>query len=1020
MIKFLIHRPIAVIMTYLGIIALGLVAAKHLPVTLVPDVDIPRISVRIHAPGYSARQIEAVMLQRLRMHLMQVNNLHELRSEARDGSGLISLELDHGTNVDLAYIEINEQVDKALPGLPRDLLRPAVIKASATDIPIFFLDITLKDTPVGGARSTGAVSDQEFLELSNFVDEVIRRRLEQLPQVAMADLSGRSYSEIVVTPRMEMLRAMGMPISVVEDAIVQGNLTLGNIILRDKQFQYHVRVGRQLLGAADIGRLFVHHQGRVWQLSDLATIETRLSEPQGMVYSQHNRSISLAIIQQSGARMQDLQRELHSLVQHFQQDYPHLQFTITRDQTRLLDITMASLTQTLVIGAILAFLVMFLFLRDNRAPWLIMLTVPTALVISLLFFHLVGISINIISISGLILAVGMMIDNSIIVIDNISRLRKKENSLEQACVKGANEVFTPLLSSVLTTCSVFVPLIFISGLAGALFFDQALAVSIGLMASLAVAFTLIPVLYFAIHKAKPVVGESLLMKFNPINYQKLYSKGFRFVMRNQIAVWIIFGLFLSMLVVSTVVIDRERLPNLERQAVLVWVDWNENIHIDENRRRVNKLLHSLGDEVIQHAAQVGQQQFLLENLRKTNPQQSLVYILTRSERDLYIVEDQIRNFFSINYPNALVDMREDGNVFDQVFGDRQPPLEVRLRPIKQPGPHLLPHLQATLDTLRRALPHLDIQPLPLRPNILFTANTELLTLHQVEIASLTSSLRRTFGENIVLSLPTGGASLPVKVGGGITGIAQMSLAGTVTNTVGVEIPLNLLIQRSMTKDLPTVMAGPQGEYFPVQLDIQQNQLESTTQTIRNSLRENGFFEADLTGGIFAQQELLSELLFIGAVALMLLFFILAAQFESIKMPFIVLIEVPLAISGALLMLMLFGATINLMSMIGMVVTAGIVINDSILKIATINRLRTEGMSLIRALVTAGHYRLKPILMTSITTIFALLPVLFIGGIGTDLQKPLALAVIGGLGLGTLVSLYFIPLFYFYLYRGRKV
>lgn len=1018
MIKFLIQRPIAVIMTYLGIIALGLVAARHLPVALVPDVDIPRITVRLDAPGYPARQIESVMLQRLRIHLMQVNNLNELRSEARDGSGLISLELEHGTNVDLAYIEVNEQVDKALPGLPRDVLRPAVIKASATDIPVFFLDITLKSGTIDGTEATAQISDREFLELSDFVGEVIRRRLEQLPQVAMADLSGRSFSEIVVTPHMEMLRAMGMPVSVVEEAIVQGNITLGNIFLRDKQFQYHVRVGRQLLGAADIGRLFVHHQGRVWQLSDLAAIETRLSEPQGMVYSHHNRSISLAIIQQAGARMQDLRRELHSLVQHFQNDYPHLQFTITRDQTRLLDITMASLTQTLVIGAMLAFLVMFLFLRDNRAPWLIMLTVPTALVISLLFFHLAGISINIISISGLILAVGMMIDNSIIVIDNISRLRKKEKCLEQACVKGANEVFTPLLSSVLTTCSVFVPLIFISGLAGALFFDQALAVSIGLLASLAVAFTLIPVLYFAFYKAKPAKGESFLVKFNPIDYQKLYTRGFRLVMRNQVAVWIIFGLFLVFLVVFAAVIERERLPRLERQAVLVWVDWNENIHVDENRRRVNKLLHTLGEEVIQHAAQIGQQQFLLESLRKTNPQQSLVYLLTLSERDLNMVESQVRDFFIKNYPNALVELREDGNVFDQIFGDRQPPLEVKLRPVKTPGPHLLPHLRATLDTLRLALPHLDIEPLALRPNILFTANLELMTLHQVDMASLKSSLRRSFGENMVVSLPGSGASLPVKVGGGMAGIAEMNLAGTVTNKVGKEVPLNLLIHRSTHSDLPLIVAGPQGEYYPVQLDIEQKRLEETTQTIRNTLIGNGFFEADLTGGIFARQELMRELLLIGAVALMLLFFILAAQFESIRMPFIVLIEVPLAISGALFMLLLFGATLNLMSMIGMVVTAGIVINDSILKIDTINRLRAGGMSLLRALITAGHYRLKPILMTSITTIFALLPVLFISGLGTDLQKPLALAVIGGLGFGTLVSLFFIPLFYFYLYRRK--
>jgi multidrug efflux pump subunit AcrB len=356
----------------------------------------------------------------------------------------------------------------------------------------------------------------------------------------MADMSGRSFAEIVVTPRTELLQSIGLLPEAIENTIRAANLSLGNIILRDKQFQYHVRAGGQLVNAGDIAGLYLNHRGRVWQLGELCHIETRVRETEGLVLSQNQRAISLAIIKQGDARMQDLKTELHQMVSLFENDYPHLQFSITRDQTQLLDLTLANLGQTLVVGAFLAFLVMFLFLRDPRAPWIIMVAVPAALIISLLFFFMAGMSVNIISISGLILCIGMMIDNSIIVIDNITRYRKQGKPLYEACVTGTNEVFTPLLSSVLTTCSVFIPLVFLSGLAGALFFDQAMAVSIGLLVSLAIAITLIPTLYYAIYRKKPVSARGLLARLNPIDYERLYTRGFHFVMRRQ---WVVWGVF---------------------------------------------------------------------------------------------------------------------------------------------------------------------------------------------------------------------------------------------------------------------------------------------------------------------------------------------------------------------------------------------------------------------------------------------------------------------------------------------
>ncbi|MFW5707767.1 MAG: efflux RND transporter permease subunit, partial [Bacteroidota bacterium] len=1016
MVAFLIKRPVAVTMTFLGILVLGWVAAAYLPVSLVPDVDIPRISVQVNAPGYGAREMESRVMERLRMYLMQVNGLRDLKTQSRDGHGIISLEFEYGTSIDLAYIEVNEQVDKATAALPRDLPRPAVVKASASDIPVFYLDIHYKNN---GSGTHGNVDAESFLQLSAFADEIIRRRLEQIPQVAMADMSGRAFPEIIIRPHTNILQALGLTPDAVENTIRSANVTLGNITIRDKQYQYNVRVGTPLISAADIGSLWLSHQEQLWQLKDLCHIETRKRDDEGMVYSGSQRAITMAIIKQADARMQELKTELHTMVDHLRNDYPHLQFTVYRDQTLLLDYTLANLGQTLVVGALLAFVVMFLFLRDARAPWLIVISVPAAVVVSLLFFYLLGISLNIVSLSGLILCVGMMIDNSIIVIDNITRYRGEGLSLSDACVRGTTEVFTPLLSSVLTTCSVFIPLIFMGGLAGALFFDQAMAVTIGLLVSLLIAMTLIPVYYFQIYKnASPNTSRGWLRIVNPLNYQKLYDKGFRFTMRRQPLVWTLFVLLLAGVPVLFHFIPKEQLPRVQRTAMLIWIDWNENIHVDENHQRVARLLDHVEEHVHYSAIYAGRQQFLMENLHQSHRRQSLVYLQCQSPWHLARVEEWADSFMQVSFPNAIFRFEDGGNLFDQVFGSRQAPLEVRLRSLQPRGGEVVPLLSHAVQQMGEAVPDFYPEPLPLQEVIVITPDLQLMALHNVEMTALQRVLSRFFNENQIIALMDNRISIPVKLGSGQQNILPMLYEQRVANTDGVDIPLSLLLTRSRTHELQTITAGLEGEYYPVEMDVPATDLVAITGTLREMLRQEGIFEASFTGSIFARKALMKELLLIGMVALLLLFFILAVQFESLRLPMIVLLEVPIAMAGALAMLMLFGASLNIMSMIGLVVMAGIIINDSILKIDTINRLRASGMPLMRALHKAGHYRLKPILMTSITTIFALLPFLFIKGLGGELQKPLALAVMGGLALGTVVSLYFVPLCYFYLYSTK--
>ena len=321
--------------------------------------------------------------------------------------------------------------------LPRDMRRPEVIRASASDIPVFYLMVTQKGTGapppqfVSTSQQTTVQSSRSerdrggLLSLSNFASQVIRKRLEQLPEVALVDMSGLQYPGIKITPRQEYLQSGTFSIAQLEQVLRENNIDLGNLLIRDGQYQFNIRFNTRLSDAADIENIPVNLRGKVVKLKELAAVDLLAQTPQGSVRLNAQDAVSMAIIKQSDARMAGLKKELDFMVSRFRKDYPELEFTITRDQTRLLEYSISNLGQSLLMGGLLAFLSMFLFLRERRAPWLIGISIPVSLIISLLFFYLAGLSINIISLSGLVLGVGMMIDNSIIVIDNITQHRQK-------------------------------------------------------------------------------------------------------------------------------------------------------------------------------------------------------------------------------------------------------------------------------------------------------------------------------------------------------------------------------------------------------------------------------------------------------------------------------------------------------------------------------------------------------------------------------------------------------------------
>lgn len=374
------------------------------------------------------------------------------------------------------------------------------------------------------------------------------------------------------------------------------------------------------------------------------------------------------------------------------------------------------------------------------------------------------------------------------------------------------------------------------------------------------------------------------------------------------------------------------------------------------------------------------------------------------------------------YPEAVYSFEASGNIFDMVFARNEAPLVARLRPVRNREVEVEP-LRNMLSEVRETLPGVTVADPPVKTDALFVADPDLLALYDVGYSELVSILRNSLNENRLFNIVQGTSTVPVVTGSNAAGLSEI-LHGTFIEKKGLDgetsrIPVSNLMRQTFAEDLKTLVAGPEDNYYPLALDVPSKDVKHVMAAVSDVVRKNGDFEVGYSGSWFSNSKMIDEMIIIMLVAIILLYLILASQFESLVQPLIILSEIVVDVFVALLVLWIFGVSINLMSMIGLIVITGIVINDSILKIDTINRMRKAGESLERAVIDASSLRVKAIIMTSLTTILAVCPFLSRGSMGADLQYPMSLVIIAGMLVGTLVSLFVVPALYYSIYNGRK-
>ncbi|WP_246254414.1 efflux RND transporter permease subunit [Pedobacter foliorum] len=997
---------------------LGVVSYSTLPISLLPDIPIPQITIKCSGSNMSAREMENSIIKPVRLQVSQINSLRDIKSETRDGTATITLKFEYGTNTDLAFIEVNEKIDATMNSFPQGTSRPRVIKASSTDLPVFYINLSLKSDKQGMP-----VDEEKFLELSDFAENVVKRRFEQLPEVAMADMTGLMYRNLKISPDFDKMESANLNLNDIEQSLFANNIEPGSMIVRQGRYHYNVKFSSVLRTLDDVKNIYIEKNERIFQLKDFADVEIVKKNESGISLVDGKRAITLAIIKQSDETIQSLRKSMDVIVNDLEHSFPDIEFTINRNQTELLDFTINNLQQNLTQGFILVFIVALFFLGNLKFPIINGIVMIVALIISFIFFRLFHQSINIITLAGLILALGNMMDSSIVVSDIITQYVNLGYLIDDACEKGVNEVILPIFSSTLTSIAIFAPLIFMSGIAGAIFTAQAIAVTIGLTISFLTGILLLPVLYKIMYTRKefsafdPILSKSQ-EKIDRVIFP-LYTKGIRLVFKHKLIFLSILLFSIPLCVVLFRYMPTSTLPKLDYVETNVSIDWNENIHVDENLTRIYSLLHVI-EGANSSAAYVGERQYLLDKEKELSPSETQLYIKTDEPKQVAILQKKIVDWLHIHYAKSLVSFSPPDNIFEKIFESSSPKFVLELHAKNDED---VPDLSSInkIENKMSMLTGESSEGVPIEIQYLIIPKHEKLLLFGINQNQLYQALKTALNDNQVTILHSYQQYLPIVISckqESIERVLQRTLIKGYSSNSTISIPLNSVVEITQMADVKQIVAGKNGEHIPLIYSkiTQPDKFISAAKTV---IDQTSDWQVSLSGSFFSDQKLLKELVIVLLVSLVLMYFILASQFESFLQPLIILAEIPIDIGFSLLVLWACGHTLNLMSGIGLIVIIGVIINDSILKIDVINEQRRAGKPLKVAIHLAGERRLRAIIMTALTSILSMVPILFTNDIGSELQRPLAIAMIASMIIGTIVSIYLIPLLYWVIYRHSE-
>ncbi len=1018
-VDFSIKRRVTVSMVLVVVIILGFIAYTKLGLDMFPDLELPYISVVTAYSGVSSEDIEQNITRPLEQWVATVSNVKEVKSISQEGMSIIMVEFESDTNLDFAAQDVRDKLGLFENYLPQGAQKPLVFKFNFADFPIMMYGIT------GGRR--------DLKELKEYIDNEVATRLERLDGVASAIVFSPEFAEILINVDKGKLESRGLSINQVERSIQASNINLPSGFLDVNHKEFLIRTIGEFGSTGDIKEVVVGigQRGEPIFLRDIAEVKETSKEVRNRIRIDGTRGVMMIVTKSSGANTVLVTRQVKELLEQIKPTLDKdLKFSIGWDMSRFIEIMASRNASNILLGSILAMLLILLFLRNLRPTLAIGLAIPLSVITTFVALYLADYTLNLITLAGLALGVGMLVDNSIVVIENIFRHLEEGKTPVEAARVGTSEVGIAIIASTLTTIAVFFPMVFASGISGKLSRGLALTVAFSLLASLFVALTIIPMLaswFFRIKKkrkeSKITLGEDQFVRF-----RNFYEKYLHIVLkRRKLVLLSVLGLFIASLVVAFL-LGAEFMPASDRSMIFLKLKMPVGTNLEETDRIIKYVEdQSLTDDnVLSSMVSVGvSEENAQDSASGFNPSGSneanlMAYLTTSSKRDISDREilEKWRQFFP-ELKKGKIEFIDIGSSMSGAVGSTSP-IEFSLfgRDLRQ----LEMIAERVKDRISgvKGIRDVTISLEKRKPEIQLNIKKEEASKLGLSPYDISHQVQTYTIGTVVSRLMLGGEERDIRVRlqeedrDTIEALKKLPIV----SPMGVKTYLSQVVDFKPSFGAVKIQRENQVRKVSVNANYVDRDLRSIvkeiiekTSDISDNLPEGYFYEM---GGQY--KEMLESFLTMFLALLLsvvLVYAVMASLFENLKFPFIIMFTLPLAFIGVVLLLAITGNNISLVTVMGFIILGGIVVNNGIVMVDYINQLIARGVDRYQAVVTGAATRLRPILITALTTIIGMLPMALSTSEGSEMRSPMAIALIGGLFAATFLTLFVVPILYTY-------
>lgn len=1006
-IRALVRRPVGVTAFYLLVLALATVAMVRLPVALLPSLRYPSLVIWTAYPDVVPEQVERAVTEPVEEAVAGTAGLAGITSRSQLGGSLVRLDFGWNTDLDLAALDTREKLDRIASLLPDRAERPLVLQIDPSERPIQVLAVG-REASVGVLKA--AMAPYELLQLKQVARDVVARRLEQLDGVARVRVTGGYEPEIEVVVSPDRIAAYGLGLERVVQSIREANVSFSGGVVRRGPFRYAVEVTGEFRNISEVADAIVSEPGRPpVRLREIATVRESTAYRRGLVRLDGGETLLLLIERRPDANTVKTAAAVRVALGQLRGDLPGVRLELVVDESSFIESAISGVVQSLVAGAVLTIAILLVFLRRPRALVAIAVCVPLSLALTLVLFDFFGITFNLISLSGLALGVGLLLDNATVVVENVARLREAGREAFDAACAGTAEVAGSITASTLTTVAVFLPITFVEGLAGRLFRDQSLAIVCSVLASLFVALTAVPLIVARDRTMAPdFTGQAGRLVLH------IYEQLLDHCMRHRAMTLVVTGVLLAATAWLALRLPRETVPEAaeERIEVSVALPADADVDLVSDRAQVIESSAAAWPEVRHVLADLGERDDARLDL---DPRPAYRGDLTIVLAPGANVEGVVTRLRSLSLPpDVTAQSRPVRPQLESLLVNDGSDLHIDLLSAsRDSAEQVIPSLMVALRR-RSELANLTRTDLEGVPAWRVELNRDAVARFGAQIATLETYLEAGAGGAEASRLRFTNQEIPIVMRTRRVEIMDKLLAERIPTAAGL-FPLATFVRAEPVRLPAVLLRSHQGPIVRLAADTSpgatlQESVFAVTKAAAGAgippsvrVRVGGANESFRAGLVAVGKSLL--------LSVVLVYLILASRFESLLQPLVVLAAVPLAATGVVLAIALTGQSWNLISLTACIVVVGIVDNDAIVKIDFINQGRRLGLSMEEAIRQAGHHRFRPIVMNTMTTVLGLLPMSFGFGQGGGFQAPLAIPIMGGLLSATALTLLVIPIIY---------